>query len=143
VSYYPLTLEVSKEQKKELLLLMKSTLDKEEYRRAYALKQKMEGVPYRTIAKDMGVNYRNMYDWIDNYRKDGLNGIRNKRKSGGRKPLISTAKKQGANKRYRTEQITKDIWLSKKYMEYQTFGYLFILTSRNQCQSFSDVEDNP
>ena len=66
--YYPLTLEVSKEQKKELLLFMKNTRNKEEYRRAYAVKQKMEGIPYRTIAKDMDVNYRNVYDWINNYR---------------------------------------------------------------------------
>jgi hypothetical protein len=56
--YHPLRLELSREQKKELLLFMKKTRDKEEYRRAYAIKQKMEGVPYRTIAKDMGVNYR-------------------------------------------------------------------------------------
>ena len=59
---------------------MKSTRDKEEYRRASAIKQKMEGVPYRTIAKNLGVNYRNVYGWINNYRKyDGLDGIRNKR----------------------------------------------------------------
>ncbi len=38
-----------------------------------------EGVPYRTIAKNLGVNYRNVYDWINNYRKHGLDGIRNKR----------------------------------------------------------------
>ncbi len=41
---------------------MKSTPCKEEYRRAYAVKQKMEGLPYRTIAKDIGINYRNVYD---------------------------------------------------------------------------------
>jgi transposase len=69
------------------------THDKEEYRRAYAVKQKMEGVPYRTIAKDIGVNYSNVFDWINNYRKDGLNGIRNKRKNGGRKPVISTQRR--------------------------------------------------
>ena len=38
-----------------------------------------EGVPYRTIAKNLGVNYRNVYDWINNYRKYSLDGIRNKR----------------------------------------------------------------
>ena len=43
----------------------------EEYREAYAVKQKMEGMPYRTIAEDVGVNYRNVYDWINNYRKSG------------------------------------------------------------------------
>jgi transposase len=112
VPYHPLRLELSRVQKKELLLLMKSTRDKEEYRRAYALKQKMEGVPYRTIAKDMGVNYRTVYDWIDNYRKDGLNGIRNKRKNGGRRPMISIPK---------NKEMIKDILLNKSP---RTFGYL-------------------
>ena len=71
---------------------MKRTRDKEEYRRAYAVKQKIKAMSYRTIEKDIGVNYRNVYDWIDNYRKYGLDGIRNKRKNGGRKLVISTAK---------------------------------------------------
>lgn len=112
MSYHPLRLEVSKEQKKELLLFMKSTRDKEEYRRAYAVKQKMEGVSYRTIAKDLNVNYRNVYDWINNYRKDGLDGIRNKRKNGGRRAVISTAK---------NKEMIKDIVLNKSPT---TFGYL-------------------
>ena len=76
----PVKLELSNVQKKELSSFMKRTRDKEEYRRASAIKQKMEGIPYRTIAKNLGVNYRNVYDWINNYRKDGLDGIRNKRK---------------------------------------------------------------
>ena len=113
----PLRLVLSGQQKKELLSFMKSTRDKEEYRRAYAVKQKMEGISYRTIAKDIGVNYRNVYDWINNYRKYGLNGIRNRRKNGGRRPMISTAK---------NKEMIKDIvlykspviWLSEKYMEY-------------------------
>jgi transposase len=58
---------------------MRDTHDKEEYRRASAIKQKMEGVPYRTIAKNLNVNYRNVYDWIKKYRDSGLEGIRNKR----------------------------------------------------------------
>jgi putative transposase len=91
---------------------MKSTRDKEEYRRAYAIKQKMEGLPYRTIAKDIGVNYRNVYDWINNYREQGLEGIRNRRKNGGRRPVISTAK---------NKELIKDIVL---YKSPRTFGYL-------------------
>ena len=110
--YHPLRLELSKVQKKELLLFMKSTRDKEEYRRAYAVKQKVEGIPYRTIAKDMGVNYRSVYDWIDNYRKYGLNGVKNKRNNGGRKPLIATEKNR---------ELIKDIVLNKSP---RTFGYL-------------------
>ncbi len=109
---HPLRLELSRVQKKELLLFMKSTHDKEEYRRAYAVKQKMEGKPYRTIAKDVGINYRNVYDWIDNYRKYGLDGIRNRRKNGGRKPVISTEK---------NKEIIKNRVLNKSP---ETFGYL-------------------
>jgi putative transposase len=113
VPYHPLRLELSKEQKRELLLFMKRTCDKEEYRRIYAVKQKMEGVPYRTIANDMGVNYRSVYDWIDNYRKFGLDGIRNKRNNnGGRRPVISTVK---------NKEMIKDIVLNKSP---RTFGYL-------------------
>src|SRR5215204_6923687 len=81
-------LKLSDIQKKELNRFMKSTRDKEEYRRASAIKQKMEGVPYRTIAKNLSINYRNVYDWINNYRKYSLDGIRNKRKNGGRKPAV-------------------------------------------------------
>jgi transposase len=108
----PVRLELSTVQKKELFTFMKSTRDKEEYRRASAIKQKMEGVPYRIIAKNLGVNYRNVYDWINNYRKSGLAGIRNKRKNGGRKPVISTDK---------NKEIVKDIVLNKSP---KTFGYL-------------------
>ena len=91
---------------------MKNTKDKEEYRRASAIKQKMEGISYRNIARNVDVNYRNVYDWINNYRKDGLDGIRNKRKNGGRKPVISTDK---------NKEIVKDIVLNKSP---KTFGYL-------------------
>lgn len=112
MSNRPLRLVLSGQQKKELLLFMKSTRDKEEYRRAFAIKQKIEGVPYRTIAKNLGVNYRNVYDWINNYRKYGLGGIRTKRKNGGRKPVISTQK---------NKEMIKDIVLNKSP---KTFGYL-------------------
>ena len=106
-------LKLSDTQKKELNRFMKSTHDKEEYRRASAIKQKMEGVPYRTIAKNLGVNYRNVYDWINNYRKyDGLDGIRNKRMNAGRKPVIST---------HKNKEMVKDIILNKSP---KTLGYL-------------------
>jgi transposase len=108
----PVRLELSIVKKKELFSFMKSTKDKEEYRRASAIKQKMERIPYRTIAKNLGVNYRNVYHWINNYRKYGLDGIRNKRKNGGRKPVISTDK---------NKEIVKDIVLNKSP---KTFGYL-------------------
>ena len=44
-------LKVSKAKEKELFDFMKETKNKEEYRRASAVKQKVEGLQYRTIAK--------------------------------------------------------------------------------------------
>jgi hypothetical protein len=41
-------LELSKVKKTELFDFMKETRNKEEYRRASAIKQKLEGLPYRT-----------------------------------------------------------------------------------------------
>ena len=105
-------LRLSDSQKKELIRFIKSTRDKEEYRRASAVKQKIEGVSYRIIARNVGVNYRNVYDWINNYRKYGLDGIRNKRMNAGRKPVISTDK---------NKEMIKDIILNKSP---KTFGYL-------------------
>jgi transposase len=72
----------------------------------------MEGVPYRTIAKNLGVNYRNVYGWIKKYREYNLDGIRNKRKNGGRKPVIST---------HKNKEMIKDIVLNESP---RTFGYL-------------------
>jgi len=105
-------LRLSGSQKKELIRFMRSTKDKEEYRRASAVKQKMEGISYRSIARNVGVNYRNVYDWINNYRKYGLDAITNKRMNAGRKPIISTEK---------NKEMVKDIILNKSP---RTFGYL-------------------
>ena len=57
-------LELSKVKKAELFDFIKGTRNKEEYRRASAIRQKLEGLPYRTIAKNLDVNYRNVYNWI-------------------------------------------------------------------------------
>src|SRR5215510_11884605 len=65
---------------------MKETRNKEEYRRASAIKQKLEGLPYRTIARNLDVNYRNVYNWIQEYKEYGLDGIRSKRNNAGRIP---------------------------------------------------------
>jgi Homeodomain-like domain len=79
-------LELSKLKKAELYDFMKGTRDKEEYRRASAIKQKLEGLPYRTIATNLEVNYRNVYNWIQEYKEYELDGIRSKRKNAGRTP---------------------------------------------------------
>jgi len=48
---------------------MKETTNKEEYRRTSAIKQKLEGLTYRTIARNLDVNYRNVYNWIQEYKE--------------------------------------------------------------------------
>src|SRR5215469_10390242 len=85
-------LELSKLKKAELYDFMKGTRGKEEYRRASAIKQKLEGLPYRTIARNLDVNYRNVYNWIKEYKEYGLDGIRSKRNNAGRIPKISSDK---------------------------------------------------
>ena len=104
-------LEVSKAKEKELFDFMRGTKNKEEYRRASAVKQKLEGIPYRTIAKNLDVNYRNVYNWIQEYKEYGLDGIRSKRKNAGRIPKISSDK---------NKQMIKEI-ISKSP---RPFGYL-------------------
>lgn len=104
-------LELSKAKEKELFEFMKGTKNKEEYRRASAVKQKLEGLPYRTIAKNLDVNYRNVYNWMQEYKQQGLDGIRSKRKNAGRIPRISSDK---------NKQMIKEI-ISKSPT---TFGYL-------------------
>jgi transposase len=85
-------LELSKVKKAELFDFIKGTRNKEEYRRASAIRQKLEGLPYRTIAKNLDVNYRNVYNWIKEYKEYGLDGIRSKRNNAGRIPKISSDK---------------------------------------------------
>ena len=96
-------LELSKVKKAELFDFMKETKNKEEYRRASAIKQKLEGLPYRTIARNLDVNYRNVYNWIKHYKEYGLNGIRSKRRNAGRISKISSDK----NKQMIREIISK------------------------------------
>jgi transposase len=104
-------LELSKLKKAELYNFMKGTRDKEEYRRASAIKQKLEGLPYRTIAKNLDVNYRNVYNWIKEYKEYGLDGIGSKRKNAGRIPKISSDKNKDRIKEIISKSPT-------------TFGYL-------------------
>jgi len=105
---------VSSVQKKELLDFIRNTRNKEEYKRALAVKQKMEGLSYRTIAKNIGVNYMNMniYRIVDAYRQERLNGIRSKRNNAGRIPKISSEK---------NKQMIKDVVINKSP---KTFRYL-------------------
>lgn len=103
---------MSNVQKKELFDFIKNTRNKEEYKRALAVKQKIEGLSYRTIAKNIGVNYRNVFRIVDAYRQKRLNGIRSNRNNAGRIPKISSEK---------NKQMIKDIVINKSP---KTFGYL-------------------
>jgi transposase len=103
---------MSSVQKKELVDFIKNTRNKEEYKRALVVKQKMEGLSYRTIAKNIGVNYRNVYRIVDAYRQERLNGITSKRNNAGRISKISSEK---------NKQMIKDLVLNKSP---STFGYL-------------------
>jgi transposase len=107
----PHRLQLSAVSKKELSNFIKNTRNKEEYRRAIAVKQKMEGQSFRTIAKNLGVNYRNVYYMVKSYNEHGLDGIRSKRKNAGRIPKISSEE----NKLMIKEIISKSP---------TTFGYL-------------------
>lgn len=61
--------------------------------------------------------------------------------NGGRKRVISTDK---------NKEMVKDIVLNKspksfgyqEYLEYQAVGYLSFLTTGNECQPNTDVENN-
>ncbi len=108
----PHPLQLSAVQKRELFNFIKNTKNKEEYRRAIAVKQKIEGQSFRTIAKNLGVNYRNVYRMVKSYKEQGLDGIKSKRKNAGRIPKISSDK----NKLMIKEEI-----ISKSP---RTFGYL-------------------
>ena len=107
----PHCLQLAVGQKRELFNFIKNTKNKEEYRRAIAVKQKMEGQSFRTIARNLGVNYRNVYYMVKSYKEHGLDGIRSKRKNAGRIPKISSIK----NKLMIKEIISKSP---------TTFGYL-------------------
>jgi transposase len=110
VKPHPLKLSTI-QKKKKLFDFIKNTRNKEEYRRAVAVKQKMEGMSYRTIAKNLGVNYRNVYYMTKSYKEHGLGGIRSKRKNAGRISKISSEKNQ---------QKIKQIVLDSP----RSFGYL-------------------
>ena len=112
ITVKPHPLQLSAVQKRELFNFIKNTKNKEEYRRAIAVKQKIEGQSFRTIAKNLGVNYRNIYRMVKSYKEQGLDGIKSKRKNAGRIPKISSDK----NKLMIKEEI-----ISKSP---RTFGYL-------------------
>jgi transposase len=139
----PDPLRLSANQKKELFDFIRNTKNKEEYRRAVAVKQKMEGMSYRTIAKNLGVNYRNVYYMIKSYKEYCLDGIRSKRKNAGRIPKISSDK----NKQLIKDTVLKSPrsfgYLRNTWSIRLLAAYLTDVLKMNECQSNADVENNP
>ena len=134
-------LELSKVRKAELLDFMNRTRNKEEYRRASAIKQKLEGLPYRTIARNLDVNYRNVYNWIKEHKEYGLDGIRSKRNNAGRIPKISSDKnkkmiKEIISKSPRTFGYLKNTWSIRLLGAYLT-TILGMNLSPSQCQHYA------
>jgi hypothetical protein len=122
-------LELSKVKKAELFDFMKGTTNKEEYRRASAIKQKLEGLSYRTIARNLDVNYRNVYNWIKEYIEYGLDGIRSKRNNAGRIPKIFSDKNKQLIKAYFWKYICKYAFYS--YRARDLFSCILIISSKH------------
>jgi len=80
--------------KAELFDLMKRTGNEGEYRMAYAIKQTYHietSLPYRTIPRNLDVNYRNVYNWIKEYGLNrGRRSTKSERNNAGRIPMISS-----------------------------------------------------
>jgi len=61
--------------------------DKEEYRRALAVVQRAQGVPHRRIASTLGVHVRNVFRWVERYRRIGVDGLRTRRPPGKKRRI--------------------------------------------------------
>ena len=109
-------------------------------RETSAIKQKLEGLTYRTIARNLDVNYRNVYNWIKHYKEYGLNGISSKRRNAVRYSKISLDK----NKQMIREIISRSptaFGYLKNILEYQVIRIISYYNSRNKCQSNADMEN--
>ena len=73
---HPSALGLTIEQKNMLKLSMKTTDNKNEYRKLFAILQKGEGRTYHDIAKEPGINSRSVQRWISAYIKKGIDGLK-------------------------------------------------------------------
>ena len=69
---HPYAIGLTIREKNMLKSLMKTTGNKEEYRRLIAILQKSEGRTYLEIAKEHGVSSRSVQRWIAAYIKKGI-----------------------------------------------------------------------
>ena len=64
---HPSALGLTIEQKNMLKLSMKTTDNKNGYRKLFAILQKGEGRTYHDIAKEHGINSRSVQRWTDHF----------------------------------------------------------------------------
>jgi transposase len=89
---------------------IEKTNDKREYSRAVAVLQKADGKTYDYIARDHRVHIRTTKQWIHNYIKKGIEGLKTRENHGGPKPRITDE--------------NKEIILSVLFNDPHLFGYL-------------------
>jgi transposase len=89
---------------------IEKTNDKREYSRAVAVLQKADGKTYDYIARDHRVHIRTTKQWVHNYIKKGIEGLKTRENHGGRKPRITDE--------------NKEIILSVLFNDPHLFGYL-------------------
>ena len=89
---------------------MKTTHNKEQYRRAVAVFQKADGKTYDYIAREHRVHIRTTKKWIHDYIEKGIEGLKIRENHGGRKPRITDE--------------DREIILSALFNDPHMFGYL-------------------
>jgi transposase len=89
---------------------IEKTNDKREYSRAVAVLQKADGKTYDYIARDHRVDIRTTKQWVHNYIKKGIEGLKTRENHGGPKPRITDE--------------NKEIILSVLFNDPHLFGYL-------------------
>ncbi|MBS7649476.1 helix-turn-helix domain-containing protein [Candidatus Bathyarchaeota archaeon] len=80
---------------------MRETRRKDEYRRGEAVLYKAGGLSYRAVAKRMRTSYSAVYNWVQRYRRGGVEALKTKPHPGGkpritkdqRKTIVETALK--------------------------------------------------
>jgi transposase len=89
---------------------IEKTNDKREHSRAVAVLQKADGKTYHYIARDHRVHIRTTKQWVRNYIKKGIEGLKTRENHGGPKPRITDE--------------NREIILSVLFNDPHLFGYL-------------------
>jgi transposase len=88
----PRAMVLSESELEKLKTFMKKC-NKDEYKRALAIIQRNQGIPHRRIASMLGIHYRTVFTWVKQYKKIGIEGLKNKPHP-GKKPRIGRKEKK-------------------------------------------------